>query len=212
MAELAVLIPALDRPHRVWPVVNSFLVTCDCDVYFICDPEDTAEIAEVVRNGDRAKLRIFEGGYAAKINHGVRSTDHPLVFLGADDLEPLPGWYEAAKARLRDDVGVVGINDMLKRDRDHTTHFLMTRAYAEQPIIDGQPGPCCEEYSHWFVDDELIATAKARGAYAYAPDAEILHLHVDAGLAPDDDTYRRGRQGSRLDAHRFYRREHLWAT
>ena len=69
----------------------------------------------------------------------------------------------------------------------------MTREYAEQPTIDGQPGPCCTRYRHWYVDDELIATARHRGVYAYAADARVRHLHYLVGAAPDDDTYALGR-------------------
>ena len=209
MSELAVLIPVLGRPHRVTPVVDAFLGTCDCEVLFIADRDDAAEI-EAIKADGRGRLVVHTGGYAAKINYGVEVTGQPLVFLGADDLEPEPGWFEAARARLTGAIQVVGVNDMLRRNREHATHFLMTREYAERPTVDGQPGPCCARYHHWYVDDELIATARRRGAYAYAADARVRHLHYLVGAAPDDDTYALGRGYARIDGITFAGREHLW--
>ena len=104
------------------------------------------------------------------------------------------GWPLPSVALRRRGIGLVGVNDLIKRNREHATHFLTTRAYASEPTIDGQPGPCCTVYAHWKIDDELIATAKARDAYVYAPDAHVRHLHHINDLAPDDDTYRKGRE------------------
>ena len=159
---------------------------------------------------------VHDGGYAAKVNYGVEVTGHGLLFLGADDLEPEPGWLQAAVARVaregheRPHTAVVGVNDLLRRDREHATHFLMTREYAELPTIDGQPGPCCTRLPHWYVDDELIATARHRGVYAYAADARVRHLHYLVGAAPDDDTYALGRGYARIDGHTFQSRVSLW--
>lgn len=216
MTELAVLVPVLGRPHRVEPVLDAFLSTCDCVVHFIADRGDQPEIHAIKRDG-RGRLLVHDGGYAQKINYAVEVTKQPLLFLGADDLEPQPGWLEAAvmcaarDTERRPHLAVVGVNDMLRRDREHATHFLMTRSYAELPTVDGQPGPCCTEYRHWYIDDELIATARARGVYAYAADAHVRHLHYLVGAAPDDDTYARGREFARIDARTFRGREHLWA-
>ena len=207
---LAVLVPVLGRPHRVSPLLDAFLATTpDCEIFLIADRGDRAEIRAVKRDG-RARLLICGGTYAQKINFAVQRTDHPLLFLGADDLEPQRGWLAAAKRRLRRRIGMVGVNDLIERNREHATHFLMTRAYASRPTIDGQPGPCCTAYAHWKIDDELIATAKSRNAYAYAPDAHVRHLHYLNNLAPDDDTYQKGRQRRSQDIGIFQSRRRLW--
>ena len=177
-------------------------------------PRRPAEI-EAIKADGRGRLLVHDGGYAEKINYGVEVTKQPLLFLGADDLEPQPGWLEAAVRRVareteRPHVAVVGVNDLLNRDREHATHFLMTRSYAELPTIDGQPGPCCTRYHHWYVDDELIATARARGVYAYAGDAHISHRHYLIGAAPDDDTYRAAASRPTDDGRTFRARERLW--
>lgn len=212
---LAVLVPVLQRPHHVEPLVRAFAgaTTGPYRIVFLTDPGDDEERAAVASVAD--SYRVDEvccgGSYAQKIREGVRATDEPLVFLGADDLEPERGWLEAARAKIREGAQVVGVNDLLRRNRNHATHFLMTREYAERPTIDGRPGPLFTGYAHWFCDDELIATAKKRGVYAYAEDSHVRHLHPMDGRTPDDETYRKGRAAARHDRRIFQRREVLWS-
>lgn len=209
---LAILVPVLDRPQNVKPLLASIEVatTVPHRVLFICDPDDQAEREAISRE---AGLMIAPGGsYAAKIRAGVEATHEPLIMLGADDLRFHPGWFEAALRHIDEGAGVVGVNDTLRRRRRavHATHFLITREYACLPCLDGSPGPLSEAYSHSFTDDELIATATARHAYAYAPDAVVEHRHWLNHAAPDDETYRRGRVRFDEDREIFRKRETLW--
>jgi hypothetical protein len=213
MAGLAILVPVLGRPHRVAPLLDSVAATTpDARVLFLPDPDDHDE-RFAIRDAGAEELPM-RGGYAAKINAGVRATTEALVFLGADDLTFRPGWFEAAREKLTGAVEVVGVNDLIERRpgrAGHATHFLMTRAYAEQPTLGGSAGPVFEGYSHSFTDDELIATATKRGAYAYADESHVEHRHVMNGTAPDDETYRKGRAQFRQDRRLFLRRSRLWA-
>lgn len=209
---MVVLVPVLGRPHRVTPVLESIAATAPgARVLFIPDPDDEPELAALEAAG--AETLELAGGYAAKINAGVEATSEPLIFLGADDLDWQDGWLEAAMQPLGGPHHVVGVNDLIPRRparRRHATHFLITRAYAQRPCADGTPGPMSTVYHHSFVDDELIATAKHRKAYVYAPEARVRHLHPMAHTAPDDETYQRGRERFRLDRTLFYQRQHLW--
>jgi glycosyltransferase involved in cell wall biosynthesis len=211
---LAILVPVLNRPHRVEPLLRSIAeaTTGPYRVVFLSDQGDTAEQDAITEAGVAFRVHniICGGSYARKINIGVGLVTEPLVFFGADDLDFKPGWLEAAKRRTAEGTQVVGVNDLIRRRRDHTTHFLVTREYAKLPTIDGQTGPMHEGYSHWHVDDEFIATAKHRGVYAYARDSHVEHLHPMNDKAPDDDTYRRGRAMARRDRKRFRVREALW--
>ncbi len=209
---LAILVPVLARPQNVAPLLEAIRASTPGPyrVLFVRDPDDTAEHDAIAREGGQA---IAPGGtYAAKINVGVRATTESLLLLAADDVRPRAGWLASARAAMTGDVQVVGLNDLIPRRRrpEHATHFLLTRAAAQLPCLDGSPGPLCEEYGHWRTDDELIATATTRGMYAYAPDAVVEHLHPMTGAAPDDDTYRRGRATARQDAELFHRRAALW--
>jgi glycosyltransferase involved in cell wall biosynthesis len=209
---VAILVPVLNRPHRVQPLLDSIAAATPVPhrVLFITDPGDRAE-CDAIGNA-RAAMLATGGNYAQKIRHGVAATTDPYIFTGADDLDFQPGWFEAAAAQMTGPVQVVGVNDLIPRRRGrqgHATHFLMSRTYALCPTIDGEPGPFSTAYAHNFVDDELIATAKKRGVYAYADDAHVRHEHPMAG-GPDDDTYRKGRARFRDDRHRFFSRRPMW--
>lgn len=215
MSDLAILVPVLGRPHRVRPLLDSIEASVPGGhVVFLADPTDHQEVRMVRRcqrvSGLDITVDTVGGSYAVKINRGVRNTTEPFIFTAADDLEPQPGWFEAARRRITDEIGVIGVNDLIPRKRAHATHFLLSRAYAELPAIDDSSGPFFEGYSHWWCDDELIATASHRRAYAYASDAEVLHLHPMTGGAEDDATYRRGRARRKEDRKLFESRSHLW--
>jgi hypothetical protein len=186
-------------------------------VLFLADPDDSAELEaidrESIRGGLCVKVDTGGGRYSEKINRGVRLTTEPFVFTGADDLDFKPGWFQAANARLSDRIGCVGTQDRCNPRvirGEHATHFLLARWYAEQPCIDGSPGPLFEGYSHWCVDDELIGTAQMRGAYAFAGDAVVEHLHPLADKAQDDETYRKGEANAHKDLRLRDSRRRLW--
>lgn len=215
-SSVVILIPALQRPHRVAPLLQSIVDNTPAphSVLFICDPDDLEQQRAVPRDVGLLLYKPIhpQGPYASKINAGVRASIAPLIFLAADDLHFHPGWLEAARAQLELGAQVVGVNDLIRRRRSragHATHFLMTRDYAQLPTVDGERGPLYEGYHHWHVDDELIATARKRGVYAYAPDSRVEHLHPVAHKAPDDATYARGRSDVRRDRRRFAARRHL---
>jgi hypothetical protein len=198
--QLVVLVPVLGRPHRAAAAIEAFTSTLPgVRVCFVPDEDDLPEIEAIEAAGGEILCKL-NANYATKINTAIRLTDEPYIFLGADDLIPKPGWLEAALAHMHGPIEVVGINDMIQRGRsEHTTHFLMTRRYAMLPTLTDEPGPLCEIYHHSCIDDELIATAQHRNAYAYAPDAQVIHLHPDNGTAAIDDTYRKGRRQIRQD-------------
>lgn len=208
---IAILVPVLNRPANVEPLLRSIRETTPDPyrVLFICDPGDTAEQDAIAVEGG---WMISPGGsYASKIRAGVEATDEPLVFIGADDLRFRPKWLQSAIAHIPG-AQVVGVNDGIFRPRrpSHATHFLMTREYAQLPCIDGTPGPLSDAYSHSFVDDELIATATKRGVYAYASQSRVRHLHPMCRTAKDDATYRLGRARFAQDRRLFAERRRLW--
>ena len=211
---LSILVPVLNRPHRVQPIIDSArAATAGAEVLFIADPDDYPEIEALEEAG--ADFVTYSGGYAGKINYGVRQTDRPLVFTGADDLHFHPGWFEIACDRLTPQIQVVGTNDLCS-DRvqtgSHATHLLMTREYALRPIADGQEGPFCQAYHHWYCDDELVETAVAREAIAFATDSIVEHYHPMVGKAANDSTYQKGQLRRIEDKRMFMRRRKFWKS
>lgn len=213
---VAVLVPVLRRPHRVRPLLASLGRATPrgrWTAYFICDPDDDEEMAAVAAERPRRPMCVCRGNYAQKINHAARLTQEPLIFLGADDLHFHPGWLQAAAALLSDTIGVVGTNDLANRrviDGEHSTHSLVARWYANLGTID-EPGKLLHEgYPHEFVDDEFVATAKHRGAYAHAHDSLVEHLHPMVGKAPMDDLYAAQHQRMRVGRRIYRRRRSMW--
>ncbi len=67
-----------------------------------------------------------------------------------------------------------------------------------------------EGYQHNYVDNEICATAQARGCYHHCFDAHVAHLHPLWRTAEWDETYRKGSAGAAADARLFQRRRSLW--
>jgi glycosyltransferase involved in cell wall biosynthesis len=224
-ADVVVIVPVLRRPHRVRPLVDSILAaTARCEILFIATDGDDPEIEAIEEVIGSTASRSIDydtippntvGDYACKINRGYQITSNPYLFLGADDLHFHPGWLNAAlNAMSRPDVGVVGTQDMANRRvmrGDHATHSLVDRSYIDRNgTIDEHHKVLHEGYPHEYVDDEFIETAKRRGAFAFAADSVVEHLHPSVKKADWDDLYLaepgRMRRGRIL----FHRRRPLW--
>jgi hypothetical protein len=213
--DLVVIVPMLGRAHRVEPLLESIHGTCEARVLFAVSPGDV-EVHEAIDRAHSERITVPRreaGDYARKIQAGIDASSEPFIFTGADDLRFHPGWYEAARSKMTDRVGVVGTND-LSNPRvmrgEHATHFLIARWYVALGTVD-QPGVLMHDgYVHEYVDDELVGTARKRGAWAFAADSVVEHLHPMAGKAPMDDLY--AAQARRMRASRglHRRRRKLW--
>lgn len=224
---LAVVVPVLARPHRVIPFLEALTAATPerHRVLFVASPGDTAEVTALEAAGVEAldphrpadwSYVLFEGNYAAKVNAGARFTDEPLIFTGADDLEFTPGWLPAAAAVMdATDAGVVGTQDECNPRviaGEHATHFLVARWYVDHHGTADEPGLIFHEgYPHEYVDNELIATAKARRSYAFADASVVRHLHPMNGGAPLDRLYRAAPRRMVAGRRVYASRRHLWA-
>lgn len=210
---VAILVPVLRRPQRVASLLRSIgeATPQPHRVLFIADPDDATELAAIAKCG--ADCIAPGGSYAHKINCGAQTTTEPLIFVAADDLGFKPGWLEAAEAMLTEGIGVVGTNDLGSprvMAGEHATHSLVTREYAAQGTIDDSSKLLHEGYHHNFVDDELVATAKHRGAFAFAADSHVEHFHPFWDKGEMDEIYQLGQAQFRFDRRHFLRRQHLW--
>lgn len=231
---IAILIPVLDRPHRVAPLVASIEAASrftPCYPVFLVSPGDDAELdaIEAARTfDDEGEDNLFyltvdwdpgAGDYPRKINLGFEwaaKGSFEFVFLGADDLSFRPGWAERALAcHLETRACVVGTNDAgnarVMRG-DHSTHTLVHLDYLECGTIDEpDSGRLLHEgYSHNFCDTEFVETAMARETWAHATDSVVEHHHPIWGKAPDDETYQKGMADYGTDEARFQARRSLW--
>lgn len=216
-SDLVILVPMLGRAHRIAPLLASIqAATPDAYTLFLVTPNDAAVRRELARH--RAHCLSVErrpvGDYARKINTGYRATSGAYIFTGADDLHFHPGWYEAAMAAMGPGIGVVGTNDLGSprvMAGEHSTHSLVARWYADLGTIDEPRKIYCEQYVHEYVDDELVGTAKKRGAWAFASDARVEHLHPNWGKASSDRMYDAQRSRMRAGRAVFNKRRSMWA-
>lgn len=220
MSSIAILIPVLNRPHRVGPLVESVESAArfvPCRPVFVASPGDRAEM-KAIEQWDAESLivswRPGPGDYARKINHAFNllRDEHEFLFLGADDLRFHPGWAERALAAWWDTGAcVIGTNDIgnPRTAQGHSTHSLVHRDYWDCGTADGE-GILHPGYRHLFVDDELVATARARHTYFHAADSIVEHVHPDWRKADDDETYRKGQEGFGADQRLFRERRRFW--
>jgi glycosyltransferase involved in cell wall biosynthesis len=184
---LVVLVPTLGRAHRLGPLAALFRnATPPHRIVFICDPDDQDSIEAAQKAGEC--LVAVKTGYSAKVNLGVRATEEEHILLAADDVRPHPGWYEIASALMSDTIGYVSLNDLgnraVMRGR-YCTFPLVARWYAEL-----EDELYHEGYAHNYCDREATEKAQLRGAFAYAPEAIMEHLHPLWKKGEIDQTYR----------------------
>lgn len=219
--DLAVLIPVLGRPHHIPPLLASLDATAPgCRVILLVTPGDEAVPACEASGREVVPVRWLPvGDFGRKTNVGYRYTTEPLLFVGATDLEFVPGWFEAATACLATPgIGLVGTNDLCNprvMAGEHSTHFLVTREYADRyGTIDGPGAVLTEMYVHEYVDDEAVGTAKMRSAWKWAGNSIVKHRHPTLcpgnGEATSDPGYEAQAERMRQSWPVFRRRRRMW--
>lgn len=214
---LVIAIPVLARPHRVPIVMSNVAATSSGRLLFIANEDDADEIAALQDHGaDFLLVPPSRGSWACKINAAFDASTEEWLFTGADDLKFHPEWFERAMRWATENTGVIGTNDICNprvMTGEHSTHSLFRRSYVERFGTIDEPGKVlCEKYRHDHVDDEAIATAKARGVYAHAFDSIVEHLHPMVGKSPEDSTYALGRKFSHEGRRLFHKRKVLWSN
>jgi glycosyltransferase involved in cell wall biosynthesis len=223
MADIAVQIPVLNRPHRAAAVCDSLFASSELEleVVFILSPGDDAERYAVQATGEDYIVVDWEcgkGDFAKKHNLAFRHTTAPFVLLAADDLEFEPGWDAAAlEMAARTGAGVIGTQDdanpLVKRGR-HATHPVVSREYVDQVGATWHDGPGIvyhEGYAHQYVDTELVAAAIGRGQWAFAHRSVVRHLHpmypCRGQRTPMDSTYEKALGDAHDDSRVFIERQ-----
>ena len=214
---VVIVVPVLGRPRRVQPLMADVAAATPEPhrLLFVVNRRDGITARALRAAGADHFIVGGRGTYPEKINAALHRTDEPLIFTAADDLHFHPGWFPAALEQLDDGAGVVGTND-LGNPRvvagEHSTHSLVTRAYAMDPGgAWDTPGSILHEgYRHLFCDDELVGVAQARGVYRHAAESVVEHLHPHHAKAESDATYALGSKFVRDDRATYDRRVHLW--
>ena len=223
---VAVLIPVLNRPERVEPLLASLYGSQRQErllPIFLATEGDEDELAAIrAADGDPHVMVLpgprEPGDYARKMNHAMRLLYHEpgtaeWAFLGADDLCFCHGWADLAIAASAGTFDVVGTNDLGNPEvtrGQHSTHSLVHVSYLGRGTIDEPRALLHEGYRHNWVDTEFVQTAQRRGAYVKAFDSMVEHLHPHWGKGTLDATYQLGLSDYDTDRRLFLARRRLW--
>ncbi len=214
---IVVIVPVYRRAHRVQPLMASFTESNPkARLLFVASPEDREELAaldgidHLVMEGRRRS-----GDWAAKINHGYRSTKETWIVCCGDDVHFHSGWDKALmKTAKETGARVIGTSDMnphADRAGIYSPHPAVHRSYADEfGTVDGPGAIMTEVYDHNYPDRELAATAIHRGEWAFSRGAVLQHLHPAFSSAPSDHTYRLGMRQFGRDGRLFRQRSRLW--
>lgn len=210
---IAVIIPTLNRPHKVQEIVDNLNATAPQALpYFVIEEHDTATAEAIKAAGAQKIINTRSPSYAGAVNTALQQTDEPYLFVSADDFFYHTGWLEPLLENSKS-YGLCASNDLHNSDVKAgrlATCFLITREYAETACID-EPGLMLHEgYTHNFVDTEISETAISRGQFVYCPDSIVEHKHYLWGLAPKDATYEKTLLHHSQDEALFYQRRKLW--
>lgn len=215
---VAVIVPAMRRPHRVAPFMESLRSSTEnATAYFVCDQDDTEQIAAVLAAGAEVITnQSASHTFATKANLGYRSTSEPWLLFVGDDVRFQSGWKESALIAAGDRHHLVATNDLGNRAvmaGQHATHPLIRREWLDThgASWDGPGTVAHEGYAHWFVDNEWSTVARMAGVFVFSPESVIEHLHPIWGKGEDDEVYRLGQSKASADQALWERRckEHV---
>ncbi len=221
---LVALVPVLDRPQNLRPLVESFAASLvgenvRAHMLFLVNPDDHRELAELRTQGLEHMVVPWPNGrcdYARKMNYGIHETIDDWVLLAADDLRFHPGWFRAAvDAHIRSGKLVVGTNDMVNprvKAGEHATHPMLHRDYVKFGTVDDPTVVLHEGYAHNSVDVEFCETAMSRDQWVFAHDSLVEHRHPTFDrTVRRDKTYTKGLRFALEDKRLVNARRRLWA-
>jgi glycosyltransferase involved in cell wall biosynthesis len=226
---VAVVVPVMQRPQNVWPLVESLIETTgQANVYFVCDPTDHEEIDAVtaaMSKSSAVHMILSKRGhtYAVKTNVAYLNTEEPWLFVCGDDVRFHPGWLEEAR-KLSDRFDLIGTNDTAGKVKNpdvaagrHADHWFIRRSYVDEygGCLEGPGVLAPEVYNHWFVDKEIVELAKARRVFTPCLASVVEHLHPAydgrEDLRQADPVYMKARESSDADHKTFLGRVPLIA-
>ena len=216
---VAVLVPVLNRPQNVAPLLESFRATTtgdDAALYFIVDDDDEAELEAIAAAGGQVLPAKRGSTFAKKINAGFEQTSEPWLFVCGDDVRFHDGWIDAAR-KVSDRFDVIGVSDAKPGEAGnqrvasggHADHFFIRREYVDEHGGCLGPYVCHEGYRHFYSDVETVELAKARRTFTVAADALVEHMHPDLGRGEVDETYKLGWSAREDDEREWKRRAPL---
>lgn len=212
MESLAVLVPVLNRPQNVAPLVESFFSSgTPGTLHLVGDAVTDRATFDVTPRHERVVWEQTRDkvSWPEKINLGIRRVRNADWYLfAADDITFTATWWDATTELRNGTAGVIGTNDALPGTignpgvaaGSHTCHPLVRATYIRDfGTIDDPTKAVHDGYRHWCVDNELIVTAMIRDKWAYCRESILVHNHPYWGRGEWDATYSLGESDNQAD-------------
>jgi hypothetical protein len=210
---IAIVVPVMARPKSAEPFMDSLAKSGagDHHVYVVADRHDTRTIAAWKRTA--ATVLIADRGptFPNKCQQAYEQTDEPWILLTGDDVRFHPGWWQAARDAAVDGVSLISTNDLgnpYVASGELAIHPIIRRSWVDDhgASWDGPGSIVHQGYAHGWSDWEWSTKAHAEGAFVYAPDCVIEHMHPVWKRAEFDETYVAARRGTKAGRQLFARR------
>jgi hypothetical protein len=180
--KIAISIPAYFRPRGLRRIIESVhRENSEIEPIIIIDEDDVESLA--IAQEFHTTYEVVPAKTLAPIKWNLALSfqpDYDAYILGTDDIEFLPGWWQAVKSALVKIrfSGVVGFNDHFfdGNFQGWATHYLATRDFIIKHCGGVLYPPC---YQHYCGDPEVGLRATAIHKFIWARDAHILHKIMD---------------------------------
>lgn len=192
---ISVIIPSLDRPHKLIPVLNDLKLNSRLlvEAIVVLDEEDIASKNAVCNYGASGvsiplTVRVLKGHPTPieKWNHGAKHSTGSWIMLAADDIEFTRNWDQISFDTPN--KGFLAFRDTPESRKNFEPHYMATREWLRMYNGGVLATP---HYRHWCPDVEIADRAKAQGHYKVS-NAIIPHKHYLFGTATKDSTYEKG--------------------
>lgn len=221
---VTIIIPVLNRPKNVKPLIESYLKNSPIDkteMLFVTSSFCVEEIDEIKKYSGPITIAIAPDdvkSWAKRINWGINysktntrlSNTSSWILCGADDIVFHKDWFDVAKRGSTNFVGILGTNDLGNpacTSGSHSTHPIVSRQYIEEfGTLDEKGKLCYEGYIHNYVDAEMVATARKRKMWKPLLDCIIEHNHPAWKKGTWDEIYQIGKDTFSVDQKTFVQR------
>lgn len=210
-AKLALWCPTYKRPGKLQEVADNVRASTKTDfqLYWGCEPEDTASIEAAKATGFPVIINKYGGdaGYSNTIQTIYESTKEPIAFHINDDFYFPDGW-DVPHIKYLDEhpeVMVLGAHDGYERTIYWTISFIRRKYIEEQSGVIDIPNRVFYPYHHNFQDTEFSKTAVKRGVWDRIEIPCIEHRRTG-----DDETYQKNAATYEADSILFNKRERLF--
>jgi hypothetical protein len=208
----AILVPSLNRPGNLRDIVANIHQNTPEEhfILFCVSDRDSMLILDELEEWYLDDSDVDDHRYVTRMNKLIAYLDDAkTMFFGSDDVRHHRGWLSAALAVMDRGPSVVAVND---KHNTNGTQAVMRREYLGRAVVDAPGLAFHPGYLHNFADNEMFATARARGEFAHAQNAIVEHLHPvfqSPNALPWDETYVNASKGWDQDRKLFTERLEL---